>query len=150
MSYQDSNPTINVYQKVKLIQSKDDLIHCLSESDSLNNSHSSSLESSTNGVKLPSSDRNIVETLIKSVKEVSYRNKFQLLCRLSDLFIQPLVIKRKPNIPICEVDIDSEYDTHVKADFVQSCCYIRSISRLNSDEDASLDYIVDEEDIVRI
>lgn len=53
------------------------------------------------------------------------------------------------NIPICDVQIDPDYEKNVTPTFVQSVPYIKYVRRVGDDTDITTDYQCDKDDEVR-
>lgn len=58
-------------------------------------------------------------------------------------------MKKKLNIPVCDVTEDPEYDTRIKADFQLPATFIRHSRKLVDEIDLSTDYVADVDDEVR-
>lgn len=53
----------------------------------------------------------VVSTSSQSTKEIAATN----------IITQPVVVKKKLNIPICDVSIDADYEKNLEANFKQVC-----------------------------
>jgi hypothetical protein len=54
---------------------------------------------------------------------------------------------KKLNIPICDVLIDPDYETIIKADYVQLPNYVRHTKKIDDEPDMTVDYNIEEEDL---
>mmetsp|Transcript_23137 Transcript_23137/g.33901 ORF Transcript_23137/g.33901 Transcript_23137/m.33901 type:complete len:655 (-) Transcript_23137:198-2162(-) len=65
-----------------------------------------------------------------------------------DTFKAPVVQKKKLNIPIGDVSYDADYDTQVPSDFSVPQNYVRYTKKIGDDEDITVDYCLESEDMV--
>jgi hypothetical protein len=56
--------------------------------------------------------------------------------------------KKKLNIPICDVLIDPDYETNVTATYFQPQTYVRYVRKIGDEADFSIDYSIEDEDLV--
>ena len=54
--------------------------------------------------------------------------------------------KKKPNIPVCDVNTDADYEKNVKATFKQTQTFVRYTRRMADEPDLSEDYLIDAQD----
>jgi hypothetical protein len=57
-------------------------------------------------------------------------------------------VKKKLNIPTCDVTEDPDYETNVSATYDRPQAHVRYKRILANDPDMLVDYIIDEEDLV--
>ena len=57
--------------------------------------------------------------------------------------------KKKVNIPICDVAVDNDYEKNVTATFELPNGYIRHSKKIGDEPDISIDYNMDDLDLVR-
>lgn len=62
--------------------------------------------------------------------------------------LQPALNKKKLNIPVCDVLNDSEYGSIISTDFVLPQNYVRHAKKIGDEEDVTIDYNADEQDVV--
>ena len=55
-------------------------------------------------------------------------------------------MKKKLNIPVCDVTVDNEYEKNIPANYVQPTSYIRYKKTLSHDSDVTIHYIADQTD----
>ena len=63
-------------------------------------------------------------------------------------FYQAIPIKKKVNIPICDVGVDPDYEKNVSASFTLPNGYLRHSKKIGDEVDISIDYNMDSQDIV--
>jgi hypothetical protein len=56
--------------------------------------------------------------------------------------------KKKLNIPVCDVQNDSEYEKNVTSDFVLPQNYVRHTKKIGDEEDITIDYCLEDDDKV--
>lgn len=57
-------------------------------------------------------------------------------------------MKKKINIPICDVMFDKDYETNVKPTYVLPSSYVRHAKKVGEEADVSVDYCADQDDMV--
>lgn len=57
-------------------------------------------------------------------------------------------LKKKVNIPICDVGVDPDYEKNVPATFLLPNSYLRHSKKIGDEIDISIDYNMDSQDIV--
>lgn len=60
------------------------------------------------------------------------------------------MVKKKLNIPTCDVVEDSDYEENVSPSFKRPLAHVRYKKLLGDDPDLYVDYVIDTEDLVRI
>ena len=61
----------------------------------------------------------------------------------------PATVKKKVNIPTCDVGVDLDYEKNVSPTFALPSSYLRHSKKIGDDIDISIDYNMDEQDLVR-
>ena len=60
----------------------------------------------------------------------------------------PATNRKTLNIPICDVNVDQDYNKDVAPSFTLPTIYIKHQKRIGDEADVSLDYVIDKEDEV--